>query len=130
MNSYNQLVQCWINRNEKLPDLCCICGVFTDKREKIKHQIYLEEQQTSDSLSVQCLRLFFFFLGPLGWLLALFIRKDREKRYTKVKKIRIPISLCTICKSEQQPQILETSDDSQKFLLLVHPEFQKRINTM
>lgn len=115
----------WLRKADKLPDVCCTCGMFTVERVTVKHA-ELVTQQNPGCLMI-LLTLFLHFLGPLGWIFSILISGGENKDGTSTvkKKSKIKISQCMMCKGVQAPEVIETSGKSLSFL--VHPTFKKRL---
>lgn len=130
--SYDQFIQCWINKPEDLPDICCVCGMHTDQRGKLKQEIYVHEQVPSGSMGSCLVSILLMMLGPLGWIIGLLKGRDRPegRQIVTKKKFSYTLSLCPICVSEYPPKVEQVSADQQRFLIHAHPKFKQHLDEL
>ncbi len=130
MHSHDQLVLCWIDTSDVLPNICCVCGMHTDRRKKLSQYVFVDEEQPAASMGSCLVSLLLMMLGPLGLFVALFRRPDEGKMTQIVVKKKFPytLSLCPICASEEPPKIIDFSADFDRFSILAHPKFQSYLN--
>ena len=126
--SNSETVLCWIRRNEKLPDVCCTCGMYTDNRVKIGLQHTVEKAGPTAGTALTHLFLH-LFLGPVGWLIAAITSGsggEGEKRLVK-KKENVRISQCRLCNGSLSPEVEESRFGAKEFRVRVHAEFARRL---
>ncbi len=130
MYSHDQLVQCWINTSDVLPNICCVCGMHTDQRRKLSQYVFVNEERPAASMGSCLVSIFLMMLGPLGWFAALFRRADQGETTQIVVKKKFPytLSLCPICASEEPPKIIDFSAEFDRFSILAHPKFQSYLD--
>ena len=118
----------WLTKQDRLPDVCCSCGMFTDHRVAVKHVEKVTQSAKANPGCLMVLVTLFMHvaLGPLGWLLSVLLEGDSEKETTKTvkKKSKVKISQCQMCHATEPVEIVETRGGS--FSFLVHPGFRVR----
>ena len=117
----------WLRKQDRLPDTCCTCGMFTVERVTVKHVELVTQQGKPEPGCLMILfTLFLHLLGPLGWIFSVLIsgREDSEGTYEVKKKSKLKISQCMMCSGVQAPEVVESKGDSLSFL--VHPSFLNR----
>ncbi len=106
MDSTAELV--WISPDQRLPNVCCTCGMFTDHRVKVKH-IHFHSVLKSGDVEFTLVDLISLFLGPIGWLLAAIAESNNGKGelQTVKHKSKVRISQCRLCAGMAPPEVLD-----------------------
>ena len=120
----------WVDSSQPLPDVCCTCGMFTVDRIKIKHVAPVQRSAKRATAWGIFQVLLVLFGGPIGWLLALFSSGGADEDGKTVKKIKIKIPQCVLCRSETRVEIIESRPDHSLYQFYVHPIFAQRYQTM
>ena len=121
----------WITKQQRLPDVCCSCGLFTDNRVSIKHvEKFTEIGKHSPSVWMSLFNLALHIFGPIGWALSLILQGDPDKETEKTikKKSKVKITQCGLCHATEPATMIETRGDSYSFL--VHPKFRERLDAV
>ena len=121
----------WITVHDSLPDTCCTCGMYSDKRVKVKHVDHKEVMVAGESGGVTLIRIVSLFLGPIGWLVsAMVTSNDEEKTKTIKETSKVRITQCLLCSGMGYPEVLDSMDSPKKFAFLTHPEFKRRFEQL
>lgn len=124
----------WIGtRKGPLPDVCCTCGMFTDQRIVIKRKVAIREDvNNSASVLVVLGILLGVFLGPLGWLLSLFLGSrgevDEEGRVLVKKNLKARVPRCQLCSGSTELTVVDHQGNPPQLLIQVHPRFKQRLD--
>jgi len=117
----------WVSPQETLPDICCTCGMYTDRRVKVKHVNHTQVLHAGESGGVTLIRILSLFMGPIGWLVSAMVTDDDQEKLKTVKeKSKIKISQCLLCSGMGLPEVLDSAESPKRFAFLTHPEFKKR----
>lgn len=130
-DSHSELV--WISPQDQLPDVCCTCGMFTDRRVKVKFVDKREVVHTGQSGGMTLLHIVCVFLGPIGWLLAAIVgsaneHSEKTKLKTDAKTLKVKISQCQLCNGMSLPEVVHANRDSRQLAFITHPEFCKKFD--
>ena len=125
MDSKAELI--WISPDQRMPNVCCTCGMFTDQRVKVKH-VHFQSVPKSGNGDVTLIHIISLFLGPIGWLLAAIVSgNDSQDKFKTVKhKSKIKISQCTLCAGMNRPEVLDSTRTPLRFVFCTHPDFAKK----
>ena len=117
----------WISPDQRMPNVCCTCGMFTDQRVKVKHVHFMSVEKSGD-VEFTLIDVISLFLGPIGWLLAAVAHSNNGKGEVKTVKHRskIRISQCRLCHGMTPPEVLDASRTPLRLAFHTHPEFAKK----
>lgn len=127
MDSRVELV--WISPDQRMPNVCCTCGMYSDQRVKVRHVHTQSVNRSVFDVEITFLDVLFLFLGPIGWLLAAIANENKGKgEVKKVKhKSKIRISQCRLCAGMKPPEVLEARRTPLRLAFRTHPEFAKKL---
>jgi hypothetical protein len=124
----------WVTKFDPLPDVCCSCGMFTDNRVTVKHVDFVERPagESESGLSILLNLGGLFLLGPLGWMIAAFLRGEKDENGTKTvkEKTKIKISQCVLCFGSGPPEAVDSQQQPASLMFLVHPRFMREFDTL
>ena len=117
----------WVTPDQRMPNVCCTCGMFTDQRVKVKH-VHFQSVRKSGNGDAVLIHVVSLFLGPIGWLLAAIASNDGKDKLKTVKhKSKIRISQCRLCASMSPPEVLDSQRTPLQLAFWTHPEFAKKL---
>ena len=112
---------------DRMPDVCCVCGMFTDQRVNVRHVEFHQVANAGDSGGVVLIKILSIFLGPIGWLVtAMISNDDPEQTRTIKRKSKFKISQCQLCAATGRPEVLDSTQSPRRFAFDAHPSFKKR----
>lgn len=116
----------WVKKKDKLPDTCCMCGLFTYDRVTVKFVEHLTTQTNNAGCVMVVFTLFLHLLGPIGWILAFLVEGDKEEGKPKIvkQKSKLKMSQCNLCHANGPPEVVEHVGE--RFSFFVHPRFRDR----
>ena len=127
----NNLELVWISPEDPIPDVCHVCGMFTDRRVAVRHVDFVQQPGSSEEgFGPVLLALFLHFaLGPIGWLISIMMHgsENEEGMKTVKAKSKVKISQCPLCQGAVTPEVLDSSVAPTRLLFLVHPRFKSRL---
>jgi hypothetical protein len=117
-----------IAAGDRLPDVCCICGVYTDRRLAVRRSghppMRADKQQDSGGARGCLLNLFGGLLfGPV-WTLLVELPRQRRSRKTTVKA-RVPV--CPFCEADGRVEPLWIDFEQRRMYFAVHRRFAERL---
>lgn len=122
----------WIRKSDPLPDTCCHCGSFTDRRVTVKHVEMVAQSGKSGpgATAVTLAVVLQIALGPIGWLFSAMMDDEETEASSKIvkQKSRIRISQCPLCHGMQPPEVVDTRDGSYAFR--VHRKFKQGLEEL
>ena len=120
----------WISPDDRMPDVCCNCGMFTYNRVPVKHHVVVEKSKSDQigCVSVLLTLLVHVVLGPIGSLISSLMHHDDPESDTQLvkEKVKVKIAQCQLCKSIQPPEVIDVQQAPQRLMFLVHPQFKTR----
>ncbi|MEM9939981.1 MAG: hypothetical protein AAF939_00235 [Planctomycetota bacterium] len=118
-----------IRKTDPMPDTCCRCGMFTYDRVTVKYVDEIVTTKSNDGcVPILLAVVLHVFLGPIGWLIHLFLDGTDGKQKTIKKKSKLKIGQCVMCQDDGPPTV-EASRDG-VFWFRVHPKFKVRFEEL
>lgn len=107
--------------------------MFTDQRVLVKQKVAVREDANSGASVLVVLGILLgVFLGPLGWLLSLFLGSrgevDEQGRVLVKKNLKARIPRCQLCTGSSELNIVDYRGEPPQFLVQVHPRFKQRLD--
>lgn len=129
IDASQQLV--WVNDSRPMPNTCVTCGMFTDRRIKLKgsaeRQGKKEEGITSWLQVLGCLAG--IFLGSIYSLVAyLLFSGDSDGEGAHSVNVIVKVPQCNLCSALQKPKPLTASAEPKQLLIAAHQAFVDRWN--
>lgn len=123
-------VPIWIDSKLELPNVCCTCGMFTADRVKVKHLATVETSGKAATIWGALHVLLHLFGGPIGWLFALGSFGGSDDEGNKIKKFKIKIPQCVLCRSETKIEVVDSNPAESLYQFYVHPIFAQRYQAL
>ena len=122
----------WLTAQDRLPNVCCDCGMYTDHRVRVSHvQLIQQPGAAPAGCGVILITLLIHVaLGPLGWLISLLVHSGDEAKLAKTVKVKtkLKISQCLLCAGMGRPIVIDVRSQQQQMLFAVHPQFKRRLD--
>ena len=120
----------WIAPQDRMPDVCVHCGMFTDRRVAVKHPVFVEKSKDESfgCVAVILVLVLHIALGPIGSLISAFSEGDDPESETRLvrEKVKIKLPQCQLCRGSQPPEVVDVEHSPQRLMFLVHPQFKVR----
>ena len=115
----------WVDDRKDMPNVCVSCGMFTDRRVKVKAtaQAYSDGNGSITTLPQLLGCLIGIFLGPLSALLTHWLFADDSKGELKDVKISAKIPQCIMCSGQRKAIALAATANPRRVLIPAHHAF-------
>ena len=125
----------WIGRQAEMPNVCISCGLYTDDRVKLVHQVTFQQRVAKPkSGNVLLSVILHLLLGPVALFIELFNQPESDgeavtetKEETK-RKIKIKVPHCVLCRAVEPPNVIANNPNTDELLVKAHPRFRQRMN--
>jgi len=124
-NLNSNLEAIWIAHGDVMPDRCCSCGMFSDRRVTLKAVDFVKQDPKIGCLSAIFHLIVQVLLPSVSLLWMLFQKGDLGDPVTKKKKLKVRISQCLLCQHDSPEVIQGQAGPPQRVLVEVHPEFKR-----
>ena len=125
MSNSSEFEPLWISQQDRMPDCCCVCGSFGDRKKTLNGVDYVTYDPFGKVGWDRVLHVLLSYLAPL-FSLVLNRGANVGEPLTRRKKIKLPISQCELC-WQATPDVIDVKSAVPPSLFVrVHPEFQRQ----
>jgi len=124
-NSNQELEPLWISQHDRMPDCCCVCGLYCDRTTALKAVGYVTKDPFDNPGWGLWVQLAMSLISPL-FSLVLNRGADVGQPVTRRKKIKVQISQCMTCR-QKTPNVIDVKSSAPTGLFVrVHPDFKRQ----